>query len=103
LPIATHTEYQKELEKLLHEFKRDKILAYSHNAVRSTPVIAFNVFLFEFTVCIVVLVCGYIRRISITIPVTKTAKRKLFAYKFPFLKEVLLYTNQKTLVDSILI
>ena len=29
LPIATHTEYQQELEKLLHEFKSDKILTSS--------------------------------------------------------------------------
>jgi len=59
LPIATHTEYQQELEKLLHEFKSDKILTYSHSTVSSTPVISFIVFLFEYTVCIVVPVCEY--------------------------------------------
>jgi hypothetical protein len=60
LPKASHTEYQQELEKLFQEFKRDKILVYSHSAVRPTPVISFIAFLFEYTVCIVVPVYGYI-------------------------------------------
>jgi hypothetical protein len=49
LPIATHTEYQQEMEKLLREFNNDKILAYSHNAVSSISVISFIVSLFEYT------------------------------------------------------
>jgi hypothetical protein len=77
-PIATRTEYQQEFEKLLREFKSDKILAFSHNAVSSTPVISLIVFIFDYTVCIVVPVCEYpfLRRISITLLVTKPAERK---------------------------